>query len=81
VVTPLDEDLEQPLDTPFVAWGKDLSIHGLSFVHEGALPYRVVNIAFESAETGRIEFVARLKWCRFRRDGLYESGGQFLRLR
>jgi hypothetical protein len=44
------------------------------------MAHRLVLLAFETAADGPVRLVVRLKWCRFKRADLYESGGQILRV-
>jgi hypothetical protein len=60
-----------------VVVGKHLSEQGLGFYHPKPLAYRRVIASLES--NGRwIGFLLDLKWCRFTRQGWYESGGRIL---
>lgn len=78
-VTPLDDQTELPAGAPLVVVGHDISLAGLSFIHSQPLAARKVAIAFQVDETTWETVLTLLKWCRFRRDGLYQSGGQFVR--
>lgn len=53
----------------------DISRSGVGFSHAEPLPYRLVQIAFESDDPSSPVLVVRLQWCRFRDPGTYESGG------
>ena len=79
-ITPVDELAEQPSCDAIVVDGRDLSPGGVSFVHVAPLPYRIVVVTFQSADGRRASVLTRLNWCRFTRDGRYQSGGRFLRL-
>jgi hypothetical protein len=59
---------------------KDLSGHGIGIAHPQPMPHRLVLVAFESTDDGPIRLVVRLKWCRFKKMEVYESGGQFLKV-
>jgi len=59
---------------------KDLSGHGLGISHPEPMPHRLVLVAFESTNEGPVRLVVRLKWCRFKQAGVYESGGQILKV-
>ena len=61
------------------AAGKQLSETGLSFFHPDPLPYRWVVASLPRTDGGWIGFLMDLDWCRFTRQGWYESGGRFLR--
>lgn len=78
-LTPVHAD-----DTPIqqemiVVVGKDISARGLGFFHTRPLPYRRMIVSFEIGEGAWVRFLIDLTWCRFTRDGWYESGGRFLR--
>ena len=78
-VTPLDNQTELPAGTALAVIGHDISLAGLSFIHSQPLAARKVAISFQLDGTTWESVLTLLKWCRFRRDGLYQSGGQFLR--
>lgn len=59
--------------------GRDISLGGISFTHADPLPCRLVAVTFIQSEDKLDSVVTKLTWCRFMRDGLYRSGGQFLR--
>lgn len=59
---------------------QDLSRHGIGIAHPDPMPHRLVLVAFETAAEGAVRLVVRLKWCRFKQNDLYESGGQILRV-
>jgi hypothetical protein len=79
-VTPLDNQTEMPAGIPLAVIGHDISLAGLSFIHSQPLAARKVAIAFQIDESTCESVLTLLKWCRFRRDGLYQSGGQFVRM-
>jgi hypothetical protein len=58
---------------------KDVSPRGVAIVHVEPLPYRKVLLTFSNPNGKTTSLVVRLKWCRFKKSGEYESGGQFLR--
>ena len=78
-VTPLDDQTELPAGIPLAVVGHDISLAGLSFIHSQPLAARKVAVVFQVDETTCESVLTLLKWCRFRRDGLYQSGGQFVR--
>jgi hypothetical protein len=78
-VTPLDDQTELPAGIALAVVGHDISLAGLSFIHSQPLAARKVAISFQLDGTTWESVLTLLKWCRFRRDGLYQSGGQFLR--
>ncbi len=61
-----------------VVVGKHLSERGLGFYHPKPLPYRKVIASLESPDGTSLRFLVDLAWCRFTRQGWYESGGRFL---
>jgi hypothetical protein len=79
VITPLDDVADEPAGEPFPATGVDLSLAGLSFAHADPLASRRVAVTLTGQQAARESLVVVLRWCRFRRDGQYQSGGRFLR--
>jgi hypothetical protein len=61
-----------------VVVGKHLSARGIGFFHPKPLPYRNVIASFETGSGNWVSFLTELTWCRFTREGWYESGGRFL---
>ena len=77
-LTPIgDEDLT-PCGGNIVVVGKHVSEKGLGFYHPAPLPYRRVIASLEGPRQGWYAFLLDLRWCRFTRQGWYESGGRFL---
>jgi len=58
----------------------NLSKCGVGLVHRQPLPHRLVQIEYELASGTLARLLVRLKWCRFKGTGCYESGGQILRV-
>jgi len=80
LITPLNDVTEQPSERAFVAQARDISLSGISFCHPQPLASRKVVVRFRAEDPIAGEgILAVLRWCRFRRDGCYQSGGQFLR--
>jgi hypothetical protein len=80
LITPLDDLGDGAAGRTFVAQGRDLSLSGFSFCHAQPLASRKVIVQFRDEATSTVEgLLALLRWCRFRRDGSYQSGGQFVR--
>ncbi len=74
-------DSGQALDlAPWKITVKDLSRSGVGIAHLEPLPHRLTILTFETAASEPVRLVVRLKWCRFKRTDLYESGGQILRI-
>jgi hypothetical protein len=79
-LTPLDA-LGQPLaNAATIVVGKDISRCGISFFHEGTLPYRRAIVSTEHPELGLFAAEIDINWCRFVRPGWYVSGGRLLRV-
>jgi hypothetical protein len=78
LITPLADDLDIPSDDSFPVTARDISLTGVSFIHEKALASRRVGVSFYLGNGEWESVVTALRWCRFRRDGIYQSGGQFL---
>ena len=76
-LTPVGEDGLTPQGESIVVVGKHLSERGLGFYHPRPLPYRRMVASIE-ANGHWIAFLIDLNWCRFTRQGWYESGGRFL---
>ena len=80
LITPLNDLTERPSQKAFLVRAHDLSLSGLSFCHPLPLASRKVIVQFRAEDqTAKVGILAILRWCRFRRDGSYQSGGQFLR--
>lgn len=79
LITPLEEVGARASECSFVAQGRDLSLAGFSFSHAQPLASRRVIVQFPAEESASGEAIlAILRWCRFRRDGVYQSGGEFI---
>jgi hypothetical protein len=76
-LTPLAEDGVTPQGESMSVVGKHLSERGLGFYHPKPLPYRRM-IASLECNGHWLGFIVDLKWCRFTKQGWYESGGRFL---
>lgn len=77
-LTPVAPDGITPQGKSIVAVGKHLSERGLGFFHQDPLPYRRMIVSLPSGNGRWVAFLIDLSWCRFTRDGWYESGGRFL---
>jgi hypothetical protein len=78
-LTPVSADGLQRLGPSVTAAGKQLSESGLSFFHPEPLPFRWVIAALDKGDGRWIGFLLDVDWCRFTRQGWYESGGKFIR--
>src|SRR5262245_51840383 len=84
-LTPLDDEEAPPCAVPPHSCGlpvtvKDISRSGIGLVHTEPIPWRQVLLTFDTLAGVPLQFVVRLKWCRFKSDGLYESGGPIVRV-
>jgi hypothetical protein len=77
-LTPVGSDGLTPEGETVVVVGKHLSERGLGFYHPKPLPYRRMIASLETANGRCVAFLIDLNWCRFMRQGWYESGGRFL---
>jgi hypothetical protein len=78
-LVPVDKDGSTPVGDTLVVVGKDISEHGLGFYHPKPLPYRRMIVSIEATNGHWLGFLIDLTWCRFTKQGWYESGGRFLR--
>jgi hypothetical protein len=78
-LTPVARDGVTPQGEPVVVVGKHLSESGLGFYHPRPLPHRRMIATLETGSGQRLRFLIDLHWCRFTRQGWYESGGRLLR--
>jgi hypothetical protein len=78
-LTPVAEDGVTPQGEPIVVVGRHLSERGLGFYHPKPLAYRRMIASLEAGGGVWLGFLIDLTWCRFTRQGWYESGGRFLR--
>ena len=77
-LTPVGHDDVTPIGEPVVVVGKHISQRGIGFYHPKPLPYRRMIASLESGNGHWIAFLVDLNWCRFTKQGWYESGGRFL---
>lgn len=76
---PWDDGAERAIGPTQEVLVKDVSPRGVALVHADPLPYRKVLLTFRTRNGMTASLVVRLTWCRFKKSGEYESGGQFLR--
>jgi hypothetical protein len=76
-LTPVD-DAGTPCGESIVVVGKHVSERGLGFYHAKPIAHRRVVASLERPHDGWYAFLIDLRWCRFTRQGWYESGGRFL---
>ena len=77
-LTPVGADGTPSVQETIVVVGKHLSEHGLGFYHNRPLPYRRMIVSFETTGGTWVGLLIDLTWCRFTKQGWYESGGRFL---
>ena len=68
-----------PESESVVVVGKHLSENGLGFYHPKPIVQHRVIVSLETPNGVRLAFLMKLTWCRFTRQGWYESGGKFLK--
>ena len=78
-LTNVDDVSGLPVGDSKLAVGRDISLGGISFTHTDPLPCRNIAISFALDNGVLATAVTRLTWCRFTLDGVYQSGGLFLR--
>ena len=79
-LSPVGEDSLEPIGETVVVVGKHLSERGLGFYHLKPLPYRRMIVSIEVGNGSWVGFLIDLTWCRFTKQGWYESGGRFLQI-
>ncbi len=77
-LTSVADDGTTPQAETIVVVGKHLSERGLGFYHPQPLPHRRMIVSLESGTGQWLGFLIDLTWCRFTKQGWYESGGRFL---
>jgi hypothetical protein len=77
-LTPVDDDNATPLDEPITVVGKSISARGIAFYHQNPLPFRRAILTLGDAPEKGLSVVAELLWCRFMRQGWYDSGGRLV---
>jgi hypothetical protein len=78
LITPLDDETSEPAGPPLRVPGRDISLGGVSFAHREPLACRKVACTFEPDSPNGESVIVKLTWCRFTKDGWYQSGGQFV---
>lgn len=78
-LTPVDAEGAPALSDTVVVVGKHISEHGIGFYHTRPLPHRRIFVSFEVGDGSSMSFLTNLTWCRFTKQGWYESGGRFVR--
>jgi hypothetical protein len=78
-LTPLNADGEQMTDDITTVVGKDISLSGVAFSHDHALPTRRAIISLEHPMMGKFAVEAEIIWTRPTPLGLLESGCRLIR--
>lgn len=74
------EGIEGRLPDSMTVVGHEISLHGIGFYHQEPIADRLVVIEFfDDASTEALRVLVDLSWCRFAREGWYESGGRLVR--
>ncbi len=76
-LTPVDDALA-PAGESVVVVGKHLSPCGVGFYHPKPISHRRMIVSFEAGQQSWLSFLIDVTWCRFTKQGWYESGGRFL---
>ena len=79
-LTPVHRDQVTIAGPPFHVVGREISRDGMGFYHTAAIPHRYVIAEFGYDEHALVRVAMQLIWCRFLREGWYDSGAQFLSL-
>ena len=77
-LTPVADDGSTPCGESIVVVGKHVSQRGLDFYHPKPLPFRRMIASLEGTRGQWFAFLIDVNWCRFTKQGWYESGGRFL---
>jgi hypothetical protein len=78
-LTPINEDGEALTDETTTVVGKDISLSGVAFSHDHALPTRRAIISLEHPMVGKFAVEAEIVWTRPTPLGLLESGCRLIR--
>jgi hypothetical protein len=78
-LTPVSEDGTVLSDETTTVVGKDLSLTGIGFSHDHALPCRRAIISLNHPKVGRFAVEAEIVWTRPTPIGLFESGCRLIR--
>ena len=79
-LVPVGNDGTTPLPESITVVGKNVSNHGIGFYHREPTPHRRVIITLGNTPDNRLTVLTELLWCRFTRQGWYDSGGRFLEI-
>jgi hypothetical protein len=76
---PLDDHGNRLEGRTYTITGKDLSVRGMSFLHEFPMPYCRAVIMYTEADVGTLSVEVQITWTRQTPIGLFETGCLFLR--
>jgi hypothetical protein len=76
---PIDHEGNLLADEITTIVGKDLSLTGIGFSHDHAIPYKRAVISLDHPKVGRFAVEAEIVWTRPTPLGLYESGCRLVR--
>ena len=76
---PIDPEGNLLLDESTTIVGRDLSLTGIGFSHDHAIPYKRAIISLDHPKVGRFAVEAEIVWTRPTPIGLFESGCRLLR--
>ncbi|HWA99124.1 MAG TPA: hypothetical protein VG713_11555 [Pirellulales bacterium] len=76
---PVDGETLETVGAYVTAVGKHISESGLGFYHPDPLPFRWIVVSVDNGQGVGLRFLVDVNWCRFTRQGWYESGGRFVR--
>lgn len=77
LLTPWDDVASLAHGVPLEVVGRELSVNGASFEHADPLQCRQILLQPREPSADPLAFVITLRWCRFTRAGIYQSGGRF----
>src|SRR3954454_22218268 len=76
---PVDREGNLLMDEATTIVGRDLSLTGIGFSHDHAIPYKKAIISLDHPKVGRFAVEAEIVWTRPTPIGLFESGCRLLR--
>jgi hypothetical protein len=79
-LTPVAADGVTPCGESIAVRGKNLSERGLGFYHAEPIQHRRMVASLECGAGRWLGVLVDLAWCRFTKEGWYESGGRFLQI-
>ena len=79
ILAPMDTRVVPRSGELRIVRGRDVSLGGCCFEHAEPLPCARAAITFGIDEERPVTLLVRLSWCRFTQNGVYQSGGRFLK--